>query len=163
MDAVIRAQLVAFLKTAQAHMTFVDAVKDFPIERINEFPPHVEYSPWMLLEHIRLTQKDILDFMIDPQYKEPSWPDEYWPGEKVKADEKMWHKTVEDYTKDLEALAKYTEDTSIDLTSKVENGDGQVVIREILMVIDHTAYHIGEFSILRQVMSTWPNNHDKNS
>lgn len=159
MDSVLRQQLIAFLTTAQAHMTFLDAVKDFPKERINEFPPHVDYSPWMLLEHIRLTQKDILDFMIDSKYKEPHWPDDYWPKKKVKADEKMWNKTVKGYTEDLEKLAVFVNDPKTNLDEKITNGDGQIILREMLLIIDHTSYHIGEFSILRQVMGTWPAGH----
>lgn len=147
--------LELFLTTAQAHMTFAEAVADFPMDRINEFPPNVDYSPWMLLEHIRLTQVDIVDFMLDPRYKEPKWPDEYWPSKKIKATKAIWNKTINGYKSDLARLVKMVNDPRVDLSAKVENGNGQTIIREILLVIDHNSYHIGEFAILRQIMGTW--------
>jgi len=159
MEAGIKEQLNAFLTTAQAHMTFLNAVENFPVERINDFPPHVDYSPWMLLEHIRITQKDILDFLVEPVYKEQKWPDEYWPKKTEKADEKKWKQTIKEYKKDLDRLVAYLEKPSTDLVARVKNGDGQTVIRELIMVIDHTSYHIGEFAILRQIMGTWPKGH----
>ncbi len=159
MNNIIREQLASFLATAQAHMTFVDAVADFPITRVNEFPLNVDYTPWMLLEHIRYTQKDIVDFMLESKYKEPKWPDEYWPKKVTKADKKMWNETIKGYKKDLERLIKMVKDSKVDLSAKVKGGTGQTIIREILLVIDHNSYHIGEFAILRQVMGTWPKGH----
>lgn len=156
MDRLLRDQLVSFLTTAQAHMTYQDAVKDFPLDRINEFPPQGQYTPYMLLEHIRLTQKDIIDFMLDPDYKEPKWPDEYWPGKDTKADEKMWKDSLKGFEDDLHRLVTYIQDPKTDLSSKVENGDGQTVLREVFLVIDHNSNELGEFAILRQVMATWP-------
>lgn len=155
MDSIIREQLASFLTTAQAHMTFAKAVADFPMDRINEFPPNIKYSPWMLLEHIRLTQIDIIDFMLNRNYFEPKWPDDYWPKKEIKADDKIWKKTLEGYRKDLEKLVMYVKNPKTDLSAKVKNGNGQTIIREILLVIDHNSYHIGEFGILRQIMGTW--------
>ncbi len=159
MDSTIREQLVSFLTTAQAHMTFAESVADFPMDRINDFPPNIGYTPWMLLEHIRLTQIDIIDFMIDPKYKEPKWPDDYWPKKEIRADKKMWKETFKGYKNDLEKLVKYIKHPETDLSMRVKNGNGQTVIREILLVIDHNSYHIGEFGILRQIMGTWPEGH----
>lgn len=156
MESEIKEQLEAFLKTALAHMTFAEAVSQFPTDRINDFPPHVEYTPWMLLEHIRITQKDILSFLIEPVYKESKWPDEYWPKKSELADKEMWNKTLNDYTNDLQAVVSYLQNPQTELGAKVTNGDGQTIVREILLIIDHTSYHIGEFAILRQIMGTWP-------
>lgn len=159
METSLRQQLISFLTSAQAHMTFLEAVDSFPVERINDFPPNVDYTPWMLMEHIRITQKDIVDFLLAPTYKEQTWPDEYWPKKSIKADKKMWEKTIVSYTKDLNTLTKIAIDKKIDLSAKVKNGDGQIILRELLLIIDHTAYHIGEFAILRQIMGTWPKGH----
>ena len=157
----VRKQLITALTTSQAHGDFASIVADFPMDRINDKAPHSDYTAWRLLEHIRRTQKDILDFMVEPVYKERQWPKDYWPEEGVIADETMWHKTIDEYQEDMKNLIKLVEDKATDLSSKVKNGDGQTIAREIIMVIDHNAYHLGEFSILRQVMGTWPKNHNK--
>ncbi len=154
-DTLLRDQLSNFLTTAQAHMTLEEAVKDFPISHINDIFPNGTYTFWHLLEHIRRTQIDILDFIINSRYKEPHWPNDYWPSEKEKATEKDWEKTISLFEKDLKALKKIVNDPKTDLEAKVSWGDGQIILREIIMVIDHNAYHIGEFSIMRQVLNLW--------
>ncbi len=155
-DMALREQLLKLLQGGQAHMTLDQAVADFPPEHINRRPPHVPYSPWHLLEHLRITQRDILDFIRDPQYREPSWPDEYWPPRDQDADPAAWEHTIRAFQEDLEALEALVRDPATDLHATVPHGQGQTILREVLLVADHNAYHIGEFAILRQVMQTWP-------
>ncbi len=153
--ALLVEQLASLLKGGEAHMGFLEAVKDFPIESANDFPPNVEYTPWHLLEHIRRTQSDILEFMVDENYKDKKWPDDYWPKKDEKADEKSWQGTVDGFIKDVAELIKIAEDPETDFSKKVPWGEGQTILRELLLTADHNAYHIGEFAILRQVMGTW--------
>ena len=94
-DDTVRRQLLELLRGGSAHMTFDQAVADFRLEHINTRPPHVPYTPWHLLEHLRFTQRDILDFIRDPHYEEPRWPDEYWPPRDAEADEPAWRETIE--------------------------------------------------------------------
>src|SRR5688500_6529934 len=100
-DQALRDQLLKLLHGGQAHMTFDQAVADFPSAHINRRPPHVPYTPWQLLEHLRITQRDILDFIRDPQYREPSWPDEYWPSAEQEADTAAWQETIRAFQDDL--------------------------------------------------------------
>lgn len=155
-DKVLRAQLLELLRGGSAHMTFDEAVRDFPMDAVNARPPSVPYTPWHLLEHIRLTQRDILDFVREDSYEEGVWPDDYWPSPDAEADKRAWNETLAAFHEDLAALQGMVNDPATDLTALVPNGDGQTFIREVLLVADHNAYHIGEFAILRQVMGTWP-------
>jgi hypothetical protein len=155
----LRDQLIRLLRGGQAHMTFDEAIADFPLASMNWRPPHVPYTPWHLLEHLRITQRDILDFVHDPQYREPAWPDDYWPPRAQDVSEADWHHTIASFREDLEAVAALTSDPDTDLYAVVPHGQGQTILREILLVADHNAYHIGEFAILRQVMQTWPAEH----
>ena len=98
---------------------------------------------------------DILDFMINPKYIEPEWPKDYWPKPSQKATKKDWDKTITDFKKDLAALLKMVKDPKIDFSAKIPKGSGQTFLREFLLVADHNSYHLGEFSIMRQVMGTW--------
>lgn len=136
-------------------MAFDEAVKDYPMDKINEFFPNGEYSAWHLLEHIRRTQHDILDFIINPNYKELEWPKDYWPKKGERAGKKDWETTINNFYKDLKVLEKIVEDSETDFYKKIPWGDGQNIFREILLVADHNSYHIGEFAIIRQVMKTW--------
>lgn len=157
-DQAVREQVVALLRGGQAHMTFDEAVADFPMEQINEMIPQGSYTPWHLLEHLRFTQWDILEFMTNSEYREPKWPDEYWPPREATATAEQWRQTIEAFRSDLARLEQMALDPAVDLDARIPWGDGQIMLREFLLVADHNAYHIGEFAILRQVMGTWPAN-----
>jgi hypothetical protein len=154
-DTYTREELIFHLVTGHAHMSFEDAVKDFPAEHFNTTFINGDYTFWDLLEHIRRTQHDILDFMVNPTYKEPKWPNDYWPPKAEKATKKEWDKTVSSYLKDREQLKKLLADKETDLYKKLPQGTGQTVMREIMVIIDHHSYHIGEFAIMRQVHNAW--------
>ncbi len=156
-DTAMREEVVNLLNS-MARMSIKDAVADFPMKHINTKPPNVEYSFWHLLEHIRRTQKDILDYMRDPNYKEPMWPRDYWPARNHQATKRDWERTIKGIEKDLIILIRMAEDPNTDLFKIVPDKNGASIYHELLMVGDHNAYHIGEFSILRQVVSTWPKN-----
>jgi DinB superfamily len=152
----IRAQLVNLLSVAQAHMTFEDAVKNFPPDKMNTRPQGVEYTFWHLLEHLRICQWDILDYCRNPQYKEMEWPREYWPARDAMTDTAGWQRTIDQFLADRAALVAMVQDPKTDLYSPIPHGyGGHTILREILVVADHNAYHIGEFGILRQVMGYW--------
>ncbi len=154
-----RQQLTELLDGTGAHMTLEEAVAAFPPDALNRRPPNVSYTPWQLLEHIRLTQRDILEYVTDPDgYEEREWPDEYWPAPNATATAEDLARTLDGYRTDLEALKAIVADPSTDLTAPLPNTPGHTVLREVRVVADHTAYHVGEFAILRQVMGTWPAN-----
>lgn len=159
-EEVIKKELLDLLASKNAHMDFYAATADFPIDRINEKFPKGSYSSYGLIEHIRRTQKDILDFCINPNYKELAWPKDYWPDPEFKATEKDWNKTIENFMKDMAELEDLVKNPKIDFYSKIPWGDGQVIFREVMMVADHNAYHVGELAIMRQVMGTWNKGHE---
>src|SRR5258706_1344671 len=151
----IRRQLVQLLTDSQAHMTFEQAVAAYPLSAINTVFPNGAYTPWHLLEHLRRTQRDILDFLTDPHYQEGVWPDDYWPARDTQATEAEWHQTIAAFQRDMQALVAIVTDPQTDLDAVIPHGSGQTIFREIVLVADHNAYHIGEFAIMRQVMGTW--------
>ncbi|MCI0397298.1 MAG: DinB family protein [Chloroflexi bacterium] len=155
-DQLIREQLLALLAGGNAHMSFQQAVADFPPQHFNTKPPHVPYTPWHILEHLRITQWDILEFIRNPAHVSPHWPAGYWPNPAEEADRERWAKTIHQFRADLQALADIVTDSTTDLTAPIPHAPGYTIFREILVVADHNAYHIGEFAILRQVMETWP-------
>jgi hypothetical protein len=155
-DTVLRQQLLALLRGGNAHLTFDEAVKDFPVAAINTRPPKVPYTPWHLLEHLRITQWDILEFIRNPDHISPNWPQGYWPALMEQADEARWEKSIVDFCADLADLENLVKDPTTQLTAPLPHAPGYTILREILLVSDHNAFHIGEFAILRQVMKTWP-------
>ena len=155
-DEVIREQLLALLRGGNAHMSFDQAVDDFPTEQINTpLPGQPSYTPWRLLEHIRIAQRDILDFIRDPAYVSPEWPEGYWPPQGEAADETRWRQTIEKFRADLRELEKIVKDPNTDLAAPMPQGQRYNVLREILVAADHNAYHLGEFGLMREAMGAW--------
>ena len=158
-DKFIRDELVFQLTKGNAHMTFKDIVAKFPASHYNDVFPNGRYSFWFVLEHIRRVQADILNFIVNPKYKELEFPKDYWPGEKEKATKKEWDKTIKEFLKDRNTLKKLIENPKTDIFKKVPWGSGQTFMREILVVADHNSYELGEFAIMRQVMGVWGKYH----
>jgi hypothetical protein len=155
LDKELRKQLLALLKGGQAHATFDDAVKDFPEKLRGTVPSDLPYSAWQLLEHLRITQRDILDFSEneDGKYKELKWPEEYWPKSAEPPSEKAWTESIAHVRKDLTAFEALVKEG--DLVASFPWGDGQNLLREALLLADHTAYHLGELIVLRRLLGTW--------
>ncbi len=150
-ELVLRKELLALLKGGQAHLGF-KAFEDFPLEHINTKIPNMQYTFWQLLEHIRRSQKDILEFIQNPVYEAMRWPQDYWPAVDEKADELAWQATLNGILLDRADLELMIQDESIDLLAELPYAPGYTYLRELLLVADHNAYHIGEFSIVRGIL-----------
>ncbi|HET9660124.1 MAG TPA: DinB family protein [Thermomicrobiales bacterium] len=161
LDPQLRQQLSDLLKTGNAHMSFEDAVANFPENKINHHPQNVDYSFWHLVEHLRITQKDILDYLNDPNYEEIAWPRDYWPAPDATTDQAGWNASIVAFTADRDQLIAIVENPATDLTAPVPSSADHTILREILIVTDHNAYHIGELGILRQVDNAWGAGHDE--
>lgn len=151
----LRQHLSRLLDWHDAHVTFDDAVADLPPEHRGIAPPGVPYTPWQLLEHIRLAQADILAFCTQPAYQEMTWPDDYWPTTPAPPDEQAWDASIAAYHRDLAQLQAMVGDETCDPFAKVPAGTRQTFLREFLLVADHTAYHVGQLVVVRRLLGTW--------
>ncbi|MBI5602258.1 MAG: DinB family protein [Deltaproteobacteria bacterium] len=155
-DQVLRQELLALLKGGNAHMGFADAVSDFPMKAINTKVPNGSYTVWHLLEHIRIAQWDILDFVINPDHQSPKFPDGYWPGVDEKASPGHWKKTVKGFQADLKVLEKLVKDPQTDFFGPIPHAKDYTILREVLLAADHNAYHLGELVGLRRILNLKP-------
>ncbi len=147
--------LEQLLEGGQAHATFDDAVKHLPAKLRGVVPDGMPYSIWQLVEHIRITQWDILEFSRDPKHKSPSWPEGYWPKETAPVDEAAWKKCLAQIKSDLKEFIDLLKDPDVDLYAPFPHGDGQHLLREALLIADHTSYHTGEIIVLRRLLGAW--------
>jgi len=153
---VLRNEAIELLEGRGAHMPFEEAVANFPPEAINRRAPNVGYTAWHLVEHIRITQWDILEYIRDPGYVSPPWPSGYWPDPKATATPEQFAASVAATIADRNTLRKIVLSPDTDLLGPLPASPRHTILREVRLVGDHTAYHVGEFAILRQVMDTWP-------
>ena len=155
-DASLREHLVKLLDWKDAHATFDAAVEGVPQADRGVVPEGASHSLWQLVEHLRLAQRDILDFCVNPAYEEPDWPDDYWPRDPAPPSAGAWDESLAGYREDRDRLIALAKDTSLDLHQRIAHGTGQTVLREILLVADHNAYHIGQIVLVRRLIGSWP-------
>ena len=154
----LRKQLKALLSGGQAHATFEDAVRDMPADLRGTVPPGLPYSAWQLLEHIRIAQRDILEFSRNHHghYRELKWPSEYWPQEPEPPAPDAWEKSIAQVQFDRKAFEHLLDAAGDDaLVKPFPWGNGQTVLREALLISDHEAYHVGELILLRRLLGAW--------
>ncbi len=153
----LRKQILALLRGGQAHATFDEAIRDFPSEHRATVPPNLPYSAWQLLEHLRITQRDILHFSAPPTggYHPLKWPEEYWPKSPEPPSAHAWDASIAAIGKDLEHFEALVTKPESDLFKPFRWGDGQNLLREALLIADHTAYHLGELIVLRRLHGIW--------
>ena len=152
----LRSHLVALLGWGDAHVPFEKAVAGIPADRRGRKPEGMPYSPWQLLEHLRITQRDILDFCRPTGYVELEWPGEYWPESVEPPSEGAWESSVSAFLADVAELRGMAGDPAVDLFAVVPNGTTQTYLRELLLVADHNAYHVGEIVAARRALGIWP-------
>ncbi len=155
-DTALRELVSRLLAWEDAHAGLDAALKGFPEGDRGTQPAGLPYSGWQLLEHMRLTQKDILDFCVSPDYKELEWPRDYWPRSAEPPSAGAWDESVRQYREDRRALQQLATNPDVDLGARVPHGNGQTYIRELLLVADHTAYHVGQLILVRRLLGSWP-------
>ena len=129
------------------------------MDRINERPPHVDYSFWALVEHLRIGQWDIVEYVLNPNHVSPPHPVGYWPQPGSEGDSAAWAKSIEGFRADSQRFAAHIAEPTTDLLAPMPHTPGHTVLREVSLLVGHTAYHLGELGILRQVVQNWPPGH----
>lgn len=154
-DQSLREHLIYLLSGGGAHAKFEDVVKGVPPRLRGKKPAKLPHSPWMLLEHLRLAQWDILEFSRNSRHVSPDWPEGYWPKTQTPPSPAAWNKSIREFRRDLKAMQDLVADRATDLHAPIPWGDGQTILREALLVADHNAYHLGQFLDLRRLLGAW--------
>lgn len=153
----LRNPITKFLDWEESHAGFDKAVAGVPAEFRGQRPSGTPHSLWELVEHIRLTQRDILNFCRRDAYVEPHFPADYWPTSAEPSTPDAWDASIADVRRDRAALQAIVADPKIDLVALVPHGSGeQTYLREVLVVVDHAAYHTGQIVTVRQSLGIWP-------
>ena len=155
-DSSLRRHVVDLLGSSHAHVGFDGALRAVPGELRCERREGQQHTLWQLLEHLRIAQWDILGFSRSADHVSPKWPDGYWPETDVLPDEGAWEQSLEAFRSDLEAMVELVREPSNDLFAPIVWGEGQTILREALLLVDHNAYHIGQVVALRRLLDDWP-------
>lgn len=149
----LRAELAALLRGRNAHVDATTALRGVPPDRVNDRAEGLPHSLWDLLEHLRFTQADILEFCRG-DYREKAWPADYWPDRDATAAD--WDAARDAFLRDTDALVALAESEGGDLFAEFAWAPGYTLLRELLLAADHNAHHLGQVIALRRQLGLWP-------
>lgn len=155
-DGQLRAHLVYLLKGGGAHVYAEDALQDFPARKRGAFAKGLKHTAWQLLEHMRIAQWDIVEFCQKAKHVSPDFPEGYWPKTPVPSNEAAWKKSVRAFNDGLDQMIRLVKNPKTDLYAKIPHGQGQTILREVLVLADHNTYHLGQIVDLRRALGIWP-------
>jgi len=155
-DGSLRRHLIELLKGGSAHARFEEVVAGIPAKLRGQKPAGLPHSPWMLLEHMRLAQWDILEFSRNRRHVSPDWPKGYWPRSEAPPDAAAWSTSIKKFRRDLKTMENLVTNPKIDLHARIPWGEGQTILREALLVADHNAYHLAQLVDIRRLLGAWP-------
>lgn len=141
---IIKEQLKMSLRGGNAFRPMKDIIENFPEDRINKKIPGVDYTPYQLIEHMRIAQWDILEFTKDQKHSSPDWPEGYWPDKSFVAEVEDWDKSAKQFFTDLTEIERIISDETIDLTDMLPESEDYTYLREILLILAHGSYHLGQ-------------------
>lgn len=148
-------ELTVLIRGGNAHVTLQDAVADIPAEMRTLIPDNLPYSIWQLLEHIRIAQKDIVDFSISKDHQTLVWPDDYWVAPTDHVSDAEWQASINEIEADQQRFFALLADETKDLFSPLPWGTGQNIVREAMLIADHNAYHTAEIVVARRLLGIW--------
>jgi hypothetical protein len=154
-DTALREHVLFLLDGGGAHAKFSDAVADMPADLRGKKPAKLPHSAWMLLDHLRLAQWDILEFSRNPQHVSLPWPEGYWSKAPAPPNSRAWNECVRRFEQDLKAMQELVANPKTDLFARIAWGDEQTILREALLVADHNAYHIAQLIDVRRLLGAW--------
>ena len=154
-EEILRKHLLELLQGGGAHAKFEDVIEGLPAKLRATKPANFPHSAWMLLEHMRIAQWDILEFSRDSKHKSPKWPEGYWPKQEVPPNASAWENSIRDFHTDLKAMQDLVTDPKTDLFARIPWGEGQTILREALLVADHNAYHLAQIVDVRRLLGDW--------
>ena len=154
-DAVLREHLVNLLRGRGAHLDFEKAIHGLPVAVRGARAPELPFTPWRLLEHMRIAQWDILEFSRDGKHVSPEWPGGYWPAGDAPANGAAWDNSVAAFRRDLAEMEALVQNPATHLFARIPHGTGQTILREALLVADHNSYHLGQLIVLRRLLGAW--------
>lgn len=152
----LREHLIWLLEGGDAHASVENVIGDFPRDFAGVKPPKFPHTAWQILEHMRIVQWDILQFCLNSAHISPKFPQGYWPQHARPNDIDEWDRTAARFRDDFSGIIEMVNDFDIDLLALVPHGSGQTYLREVLLVADHNAYHLGQLVTLRRMLDIWP-------
>lgn len=154
-EKALRKQLVKLMQGGQAFSPIEQILEGISLESAGKQAADLPYTLWQLMEHLRISLWDILEFSRNPTYKSPPWPEGYWPDEKGPADQHALDGSRKAISLQLAEMVQLVEGESYELFTPFPHGNGQNLLREAMLVAEHNAYHLGQIVVVRRLLGDW--------
>ncbi|MCE7060003.1 DinB family protein [Dyadobacter sp. CY343] len=148
-------ELITLIEKGNAHVSLWDATAKLPADLRGVVPESLPYSIWQLVEHLRIAQKDILEFSVSSEYKEKEWPKDYWTPAREQVSDEEWENALNEIRDDQKQFFALLNTETNDLFAAFPWGDGQTLLREALLIADHNSYHTAEIVVIRRLLNAW--------
>ncbi len=145
----LRQHVVLLLDGGKAHARAKDVLATFPADRCGKRPRGAQHSGWQLLEHMRIAQRDILEYARKPDWVSPPWPEGYWHESPKPPSASAWQRSATAFLTDLRACVRAARNPRIDLLADIPHC-GVSWLRELFLVADHNAWHLGQLVQLQR-------------
>lgn len=151
----LKQNLAQLLQKSNAHADLDAALGGLDAKSRGAKLPHLPYTIWQLVKHLQIAQQDILEFTENKNYKPLDWPNDYWPEETAPASEQEWTETLAGISNSLVSFSSLITSENSDLLAPFAHGDGQNLLREAILIIDHLSYHTGQIVLIRRLLDNW--------
>lgn len=151
--SLIKEQLVRHLKGGEAFTPIEEIIKKISFDKLGERPSNLPYSFYELFYHIWFAQKDILDYCKAKEFSPHDWPKDYWPQKQVPDTLVEWQELQQAFFNSREELILFLEEKDNALLNPVREKKEHTVLREILLVLEHNAYHTGQLFIVARLLA----------
>src|SRR5712692_9176692 len=117
-DNDLRQHVLYLLRDGGAHLDFEKAIAGLPAKLRGAKVRGLPFTAWRLLEHMRISQWDILEFSLNPKHVSPKWPAGYWPTGDAPTSDAAWKASVAAFRRDLTAMQDLVADPATDLFTR---------------------------------------------
>jgi hypothetical protein len=154
-ESVLRQSLVDLLTKDQAHVGARASFSGLRPENRHARVEPTAHTLWEQLEHLRIAQEDIVRYTLDASWRSPAWPAGYWPAPTERLSDEAWTASLAGFFAGLEAAVALARNPSLDLTAPIPHGEGRTYLRQVLLIADHNAYHLGQVVAIRKALGDW--------
>ncbi len=154
-ESALRHTVAELLASGHAHASAERALGKVAVRTRGARVPGKGHSLWEQLEHMRIAQEDILRYTLDPAWRSPPWPEGYWPRPGSTPTPAAWRASTAAFFRDLDEAVSLARDPGRDLTAEIPHGEGRTYLRQLLLIADHNAYHLGQIVQARKALGDW--------
>ena len=144
------------LQGAYSHVQLLDALGGVDLGQAGAVPEGLPHSIFQLLRHMIYWQDLGIARMQGMPVPMPDSAADGWTAAHGPESDEEWSETIDDFATGLWEMDAMLQSPEVDLDQVVEPARRRTVRDNLLMVMCHNSYHLGEIVQLRRRLGAWP-------